>query len=425
VQVTSPYVTAHEGIKLSSAEASFFTTVGFQRFASGLLRKWMPVFRFRSTAVLSLYADVVDVLARDEEFTVSQINAVRTNRDDGPFVLSMDRSAQHDREKAMLNRVVGRSDLAWIRQIVRESANELIAKARPLKRIDVVDGLCRVTPMRLLAVYFGMPGPDEVTMQGWMRSLFYDIFLNVGNDATVSAAAHAAFAQLKPYMDDRIAQRQTEISLLSPERAICADDDLLTRMLLLQRLPEYADWLDNDAIQRNLGGLIIGAVDTTNKASVQSLDQLLRRPNKLKEAITAAEADDVETVRRYAYEALRFNPHNPVLVRYCAQPAIVGAPSGHPVKLAANTTVVVSTLSAMFDPAAFPDPNAFDIGRKTPYLHFGHGLHECQGRHINAVQIPELLTALLRLPGLRRAPGASGQIEFDGPFPNHLILEFD
>jgi hypothetical protein len=41
------------------------------------------------------------------------------------------------------------------------------------------------------------------------------------------------------------------------------------------------------------------------------------------------------------------------------------------------------------------------------------------------VEIPELLAALLRLPNLRRAPGSEGQILYDGPFPNRLVLEFD
>ena len=59
------------------------------------------------------------------------------------------------------------------------------------------------------------------------------------------------------------------------------------------------------------------------------------------------------------------------------------------------------------------------------YLHFGYGLHRCFGRAINGVQIPELLAALLRLPGLRRASGGAGRVVNDGPFPERLILEFD
>ena len=52
-------------------------------------------------------------------------------------------------------------------------------------------------------------------------------------------------------------------------------------------------------------------------------------------------------------------------------------------------------------------------------------MHTCFGKAINGIQIPELLATLLRLPNLRRAPGSAGQILYDGPFPNRLVLEFD
>jgi hypothetical protein len=47
--------------------------------------------------------------------------------------------------------------------------------------------------------------------------------------------------------------------------------------------------------------------------------------------------------------------------------------------------------------------------------------HTCFSVQINAVQIPELVSGMMRLPNLRRG----GAIEYDGPFPEHLIVEFD
>jgi cytochrome P450 len=79
----------------------------------------------------------------------------------------------------------------------------------------------------------------------------------------------------------------------------------------------------------------------------------------------------------------------------------------------------------MFDASAFPQPGRVVAGRPLDgYLHFGHGMHTCFGLHINSVQIPELVAALLRLPGLRRAPGREGRIAYDGPFPEHLVVAF-
>jgi len=58
-------------------------------------------------------------------------------------------------------------------------------------------------------------------------------------------------------------------------------------------------------------------------------------------------------------------------------------------------------------------------------MHFGFGLHTCFGQYINRVQIPHILKAVLKRRGLRRASGPEGQIESVGPFPVHLVLEFD
>src|SRR5439155_15624690 len=102
-------------------------------------------------------------------------------------------------------------------------------------------------------------------------------------------------------------------------------DDVLGRMLSLQRDPAYASWLDDDAIFRNISGLIIGAVDTTNKAAVHVIDELLRRPEALRGAVAAAMANDDRAMLGYTLEALRFNPFVPLLVRHAKRETTIGS----------------------------------------------------------------------------------------------------
>jgi hypothetical protein len=66
-------------------------------------------------------------------------------------------------------------------------------------------------------------------------------------------------------------------------------------------------------------------------------------------------------------------------------------------------------------------PREFRIDRNVEYLHFGYGMHRCFGYLINGVQIPEVIASLLRLPNLRR----SGSLEYEGPFPQRMLVEFD
>jgi len=383
----------------------------------GFLRKHFPVAVIGKHAIVSRHDDVVEILNRTADFTLSQVNAQKIDEIDGPFILGMDQSPQYDQENAILHQVVKREDLEGVREFVAQAAVELIDAARPRRRIDVVNGLARVVAVRLVASYFGIPGSDEPTMMRWMRDIFHYIFADLTNDESVRQDALNSAAELRRHMDDQIALRK--VALAKPNQT----DDVLGRLLALEG-PKNS-WLDDHAVRRNLAGVIVGAVDTTSKFVALAIDELLRRPAAMAKARDAAVANDIETVRRYAWEAVRFNPHHPLLVRYSARETRIAAGQPRSKGVPAGTFAYVVTFSAMFDPAVFKNPDEFDATRTNEYLHFGYNLHACFGRYINAVQIPELVAALLRLTNLRRAPGDAGQILYDGPFPNRLVLEFD
>ena len=437
--------------------ANFLIAPGILRPIFTFLRRFFPIGVIGTHAIVTRYDDVIEVLKRDRDFTISQINADKINKIDGPFILGMDASPQYDREDAVLHQAVRREDLSAIREFVAQAALELIEAARPRRRIDVVNGLARVVPVRLVAAYFGMPGPNDPTMMRWMRDIFHYIFANLTNAPSVLQDALNSCGELRRHMDVQIALRKSQragpaqngttvgqllvkqgksqaagnqrtLLEIDPRYASSTNglennDDILGRLLALQ--DSAHPWLDDNAVRRNLGGVIVGAVDTTSKFVALAMDELLRRPKALAQARDAALSSDIEAVRRYAWEAVRFNPHHPLQARFCPQEAGIAAGQNRSRNIVAGSSVYVATLSAMFDPEAFDNPNEFTIGRQAEYLHFGYGMHTCFGKHINEVQIAELVAALLRLPNLRRATGSAGRMLFDGPFPNRLVLEFD
>lgn len=378
-----------------------------------VLRRLAPMAKLGNRVVVSRHADVVEVLRRDADFTIAEVNGPSIDRWSGPFILGMDRGERYDREVAALRRAAPAGDLPRIRDLVAETAAGLVDTVRPLGRLDVVNDLGRVVPTRLVASYFGVPGPDEGTMIRWMRAMFDAVFIDAGPRA--SRAAELTVAEQRPYMEGLIRSRRD--ALAAGEQL---PDDMVSRLVALGGEER---WLDDDAVRRNVNGMIVGAVDTTSKAVAHVIDELLRRPVELEGARRAALAGDTDAVRGYAWEALRFLPHAPVLQRYSARDAPVG---GRTAPIPAGSKVSLAVLSAMFDPAAFPDPGRFRAGRpEEAYLHFGHGMHTCFGLAVNRVQIPELVAAVVRLPGLRRAPGPDGRITYDGPFPDRLVVEFD
>ncbi|HEV3400699.1 MAG TPA: hypothetical protein VG078_02670, partial [Acidimicrobiales bacterium] len=129
-----------------------------------VLRRLAPVLVVGKTAVVTRHADCVEVFRRDEDFTISELNAPVMDRVNGPFILGMDRGPQYDRENDILERCVHAGDLDRIRDLVHTTAGELIDAARARGRIDVVNGLARVTAARVISSYFGIPGPDEATL---------------------------------------------------------------------------------------------------------------------------------------------------------------------------------------------------------------------------------------------------------------------
>ena len=397
--------------------ANFLVRPALLRPIFALLRRFAPIFTLGKFAIVTRYDDVIEVLKCDTNFTISQINAPKIDQIDGPFILGMDESPQYELEKRTLHEAARMEDLDRIRQSVAQSAAELIEAARPHRRIDVVHGLARVVALRLVASYCGMPGPDEPTMMRWMRDIFHYVFADLTNNKSVETDALNSARELRAHMDAQIALRK---SAQHPSRIA---GDMLGRLLAMQ--DDAHPWLDDRAVRRNLAGVIVGAVDTTSKFVTLAIDELLRRPQQLAEARNAALAGDMEIVRRYAWEAVRFNPHHPLQVRYCARATQIAVGQSRSRTIPAGSSAYIATLAGMFDPAVFVNPDRFDATREVEYLHFGYGLHTCFGRAINGVQIPELLAALLRLPNLRRASGDAGRIVYDGPFPDRLVLEFD
>ena len=379
----------------------------------------MPTVAVGNLVIVTRHADVVEVLTRDEDFTVAEVNAVPMDRVNGPFVLGMDRSEQCLRERSILQRCVHDGDTERIRSFVAAIAASLVERARPAGRIDVVQDLARPAAARLVAAYFGVAGPDEATLQRWMRTLFHEAFLNGGGAPEVRRAAEVSAAELHAFTDELIATRQAQIR--AGERT---PDDFLTRLVRLQG--DEATRLSDEGVRRNVGGVIVGAVETTSKAVAHATEQLLRHRDAFQKAQAAARAGDVETVRGYAFDALRFNPINPVLARYAARPAVLGAGTRRERRIPEGRKVFAAVLPAMFDPRAFPSPGQLRADRPaSSYLHFGHGLHACFGRYVNQVQIPELVAALLRLDGLRPADGDDGVMLYDGPFPDRYLLAFE
>jgi cytochrome P450/glutathione S-transferase len=388
------------------------------------LQKSFPVLKIPFVKVMTVNKNdlLTELLSRDEDFTVEEINARKMSNQKGAFFLGMDRmNPQFDRERNFVRLATKKDDLELIRNFVRTSADQITKEAQAYGRLDVANDLCFPVLVRLIDFYFGVPAPSEAKMRAWLRALFYDLFLNfTNNEAKHQKAVEASLAR-KEWILEIIEDRKQD---LKDGKTI--DDNILDRLILLQQQPGNA-WFDDDALQRNIGGLLTGILETTNKATILVLDELFNRPSVLKGAIETAQSRDMKKMYGYVSEALRFNPAQPGVIRYSETKQTIKGKGNKVYNIPAKTMIFALTAAAMFDPAAFPNPKTFNPERDSVYMNYGFGLHECYGKYINAVTISEFTAAVLRLKNVRREKGRTGQGAGlkAGPFPNNFVVAFD
>jgi len=380
-----------------------------------LKRRFVTAYDNGGTALVTRFEDVKEVLARDGEFDVVYAPRMIKITNGQNFFLGMQDSAEYSRDVSNMRIAVRRTDVASVIQpFAAQRAAELVSAARG--RLDVPQDLTLRVPTQLLGVYFGTPGPSEREMIEWTTDMFWYLFIDLKADPRMGSRALEAADECRAYLDGVIRDRKAR-----PSDA----DDVLNRCLAMQKAG--VPGMDDLGIRNNLIGLIIGAVPTTSKAAVQALDQLLDRPDALAGAQRAARASDDPLLARHVFEALRFNPVNPVIYRRANRDTVIARGTLRARTIPQSTMVLAANYSAMFDRLKLDEPESFRTDRPWDnYILWGDAMHTCFGAHINQVLIPTILKPLLQRKGLRRAAETTGLIDTRGtPFPVHFVLEFD
>lgn len=375
-----------------------------------VLRRFKPVLNLGDLVLVSRYDDVVKVLSSDHEFQVIYGDQMRQITGGQNFFLGMQPSPQYTLNVTNMRNVVRREDIRSLLVAPLELlAGSIVDSAGG--QLDVVNQLGLVAPPTVIAKYFGVP-VDGLPGFAIKASLMFRYIFIPDNPPDINTRALDAAADMRAYFDKVIANRKAHPT---------QDNDVLNRCLKMQA--DNVPGMDDLGIRNNFIGLIVGAVPSISKCATQALDQLLSRPDVLDLAQQAAREGDDDLLSRYVFEALRFNPNNPGLLRRAGVDVLMGSTWLGPRTIKKDKIVMALTFSAMFDESRIATPNAFRIDRPaTDYLHFGTGMHECFGKYISRALIPHVLKPLLRQLDLRRATGSAGKLQMDGPFPSSLVV---
>ncbi|MEM7269616.1 MAG: cytochrome P450 [Pseudomonadota bacterium] len=370
------------------------------------LRDHRPITRAGPIWLVSRFDDVEEILHRETVFSVKSY-LPRMMGVIGPFVLSQDITPQYDRDISIMRLVVKREDLERVRAITSRAAGEIVANMQMTDGPhNVVQELTRIVPLRLAAEYYGFTGVPDDQLKGWARACFFEFFVNLDNNPDIRAAAVAAGAQMRPHLE----------GLIADAKARASGDTVLDRLVALQGAGPTEAPSDEDII-RTMMGLLVGMVETTSQAAIQAL-LVLAKKEQLVPAVTAARTGDAAGMEALIWEALRYRPVNPLVVRITNENYTLGAGQPHETTIPAGSMVFALTWSAMHDRRKLGNPMEFEPGRPTDqYLHFATGHHACFGRYISQVQITEILMALLRAD-----IQVAGAPVYAGPFPEELPL---
>ncbi|QRG09165.1 cytochrome P450 [Xanthobacter dioxanivorans] len=375
------------------------------------LRAHAPIYETSDVTLIARRADVIEVLSIPKVFTVDLYKPKM-----GDFMLAMDETVVNYRDKSVMRAILAWEDLPKVRSTVAEVADEALDKAGC--EIEAVQQLARLVPMRIVQRIFGIAGPDQDLLD-WSYANQLDQFNNLPYDGrpdaeAVHQAAEEARVKLRALFAQLIPARIAEI------KAGTAPDDSLTRILSLN-LPAAAHF-GMDRVVINIGGLLIGAIETTAEAVINALAELFARPEALAGARAAAVADD-PAFEGYVWEALRFSPIVAFMFREAASTIAIAQGTDREKVIGKGTVVLPLSLSAMFDADFVPEPEAFKPDRPFhTYLHFGYGHHECLGRYVGGTMIPEIVKRVLRRPASRPlAPVDMGGT----PFPQSYRIGLD
>ena len=178
-------------------------------------------------------------------------------------------------------------------------------------------------------------------------------------------------------------------------------------------------WISS--LVRNIGGLMIGTIETTSQAAAQAMQELFRRPEAL--ALARKAIDDPGRFDGFVFEALRFDPISPYFFRRCASSYVMARGTSRETTIPAGTIVLPLVMSAMFDKTAHADPLEFKPERSLrKTFHFGFGLHECLGRYIGEVMVPEIIRQVVNRP---KARPVSSIVFGEAGFPEKYFIAWD
>jgi cytochrome P450 len=352
--------------------------------------------------------DLVRTVLRDPRFGAAHRPAVEAQGiTAGPLwhritnlILSID-GERHHRQRRLVAKAFTPRATARLQQLIVEIITELLATHAPVGRCDVVCDVAEQFPIPVICALLGTPRHDWQLFSDWVTDIKKIFDWNLAAD---EASILNAWQALDDYLEDMIARRRRTLT-----------DDLISELI---RAEDDGQKLDHDELLSLAVALLGAGTDTTRHQLTAAMDLLCDHPDQW-----TLLGEQPELAPRAVEEAMRYRPIAFALPRIATEDLELAG-----VWIPAGTIVFANTAAANRDPAAFSDPDRFDITRDNTVgtLSFGNGAHYCLGSHLARLELTQALTVMAqRMPNLRRTGPAPWPSMIGVTGPTTLPLEFD
>lgn len=331
---------------------------------------WVPVLAgwlvTRRDLCIEVMRDAATYTVDDPRFSTAQVV--------GPSMLSLD-GAEHRRHRdpfaASLRAGEVRDRLA---ARVETMAHELVEHHATRGSAEVRRDLAGPLAVRVVAAALDLLDVEPGTVLGWYDEIVAAVD-RVSTGGDVGERGRAAVAALGDHV----------LATIAGGAGVLADATAT---------------LGPGEVVSNAAVMMFGGIETSEGMTTTAFWHLLSDP----EALAAVQADR-SLLADAVEESLRLEPAAGRVDRYATADTELGG-----VTIGTGDLVIVSLSAANRDPAAFADPNRFDLRRAEARTHvaFAQGPHACVGLHLARLETRLALEAALDgWPGLHMAAGAT------------------
>jgi cytochrome P450 len=301
----------------------------------------------------------------------------------------------HTHRRKLIGKTFSPRRVEAMRETVQQVTAELLtAMADHGDAADLMDAFAKPLPVQVIAGQLGVPATDHRFFRRWLD-------LMISTDPDEFAQAPAAIGEMVGYLSELVATKRAR-----------PGDDLVSEFTSAS---DGSNGFTEVELLAVVFALLVAGYETSSNLICNGTLTLLEHPTQLQKLRRQPDliGPAIEEMMRYD------SPSTSVVWRFPTEDVEVAGvqiPSGDP--------VLPLISAANRDPAAFADPDGFDIGRADlDHVSFGYGPHFCVGAALGRLEASIALPALLdRFPAL--ALGAPrDELRFRSAFMTRGLLQ--